>query len=1205
MMAAGLDPEAETLRTGSGPEPAAAPDLFVFGQWVGHYRILQQIGEGGCGMVYLAEQEEPLRRQVALKIIKPGMDTRQVIARFEVERRALALMDHPNIAKVHDAGTTPDGRPYFVMELVRGVPLTRYCDEQRLSTEARLELFVPVCRAIQHAHQKGVIHRDLKPSNVLVTVQDGMSVPKVIDFGIAKATGSERLTEQTLVTAVNQFMGTPAYMSPEQTRLGITDIDTRSDIYSLGVLLYELLTGRTPFDSRELLEAGLEEMCRVIREQEPPRPSARLGTMAAAERTLLARQRHADPPRLLHEVRGELDWVVMKAMDKERARRYQTAEALALDLRRHLDNQPVTAAAPSAGYLFGKFVRRHRAGLAAATTVFLLLVCGAVVSLWQAAVARQNARDAREQTARLYDERGWQLQQQGDGLGAFSSFAEALALARPASDRETAERMRLGFLAQTLPELQRGFVLPRRPQDLVYTMTRESLFNMNSGSIRDANTRRGIFLPQEPLHGIPLLLSPDARWLLRRDTGEVWNLEDGRLAIRLASNQGWARRAWFSATGEHLLLAARRFPPAGVPSQTQHAVLTDLAVFRTSDWALAGTLTITGAVFDCAFTADGKQFVAAVTALETDGSGLLSWKGQPGQTWLVEAATCRLLGEPRNQTGGVTAVAVSADGSRVASGSWLGCEVFDARSGEPLVQGIAGPRTHIALSPDGTHVVFDAYRGADVWDVVARRRIGSFPIGLSPSCLSPDGKLVANSSSNSSVELRDLDSFTLLHALAHPAGVTALQFSSDGSKLLTTCADSGVRLWDVATGRQVGPTLIQEGTLLAVLSPDARRLVTVAREEAVRVWSLPGSTAGGFALASAAKAKVAAFSPGSEVLVTGGSDGHARAWNSQSGEELGVSSGQDGPIVRVALRLDTNLATTVTSEHTVQAWQLPALQPLGQPLTLTNWHWASDKEPCLSPDGQFLAEIHVVGPPPSQGRENLELWEIAPRKLLSTLKTDSQIYRPRFSPDGRLLAVPLRGLNSRVYEIPSLKQRPLNNPEDLWLTKCISTDGSEFAAIDPNGRTVLVGFIGTQERELRASLKLHFSANVNHVAFSPDSRLLVSCSDDFSARLWDARSLQAVGVPFRHHGPVVQAAWSSDGRLLATASKDKTARVWQAATGEPITPPLPLDAPVESVTFSPNGQHLVAIGEDGLAGVWHLPVDRRLVAQLRELYNVP
>src|ERR1039458_5749780 len=358
----------------SGTLRISAPPIEQTGERIGRYKLLQQIGEGGCGVVYMAEQEEPVRRKVALKVIKLGMDTKHVIARFEAERQALALMDHPNIAKVLDAGATDTGRPFFVMELVRGVKITEYCDQNNLATEERLKLFTQVCQAIQHAHQKGIIHRDIKPSNILVADHDGVPVPKVIDFGIAKATTDQRLTDKTLFTALEQFIGTPAYMSPEQARLSGLDIDTRTDIYSLGVLLYELLTGKTPFDAKELLAAGLEEMRRTIREQEPPRPSTALSTMMDADLTTVARHRQSDAPQLIHLVRGELDWIVMKCLEKDRARRYESANGLAMDIRHHLADETVSAGAPTAVYRFNKFVRRNKKSLGIGTVLAILTI---------------------------------------------------------------------------------------------------------------------------------------------------------------------------------------------------------------------------------------------------------------------------------------------------------------------------------------------------------------------------------------------------------------------------------------------------------------------------------------------------------------------------------------------------------------------------------------------------------------------------------------------------------------------------------------------------------------------------------------------------------------------------------------------------------------------------------------------------------------
>jgi serine/threonine protein kinase/tetratricopeptide (TPR) repeat protein len=390
-----LSPEVEEQMARLKPEEG--------GETIGPYKLREQIGEGGFGTVWVADQEMPVRRRVALKIIKVGMDTKEVIARFEQERQALAMMDHPNIAKVLDAGATAHGRPFFVMELVRGVKITDYCDDKQLSTQERIELFITVCQAVQHAHQKGIIHRDLKPSNILVTINDGKAVPKVIDFGVAKATQG-RLTEQTVYTQFQQMIGTPLYMSPEQAELTSLDIDTRSDIYSLGVLLYELLTGRTPIDAETMRQAGLDEMRRIIREVDPPRPSARVKTLAGDDLTTTAKRRHIEPAKLPGALRGDLDWIVMKCLEKDRTRRYDTANGLALDLRRHLQNEVITARPPTAGYLLTRLIRRHKLAFAAASAVAVALLVG-IVGTTLGLLRAEKERRAAEEAQRLAEHR--------------------------------------------------------------------------------------------------------------------------------------------------------------------------------------------------------------------------------------------------------------------------------------------------------------------------------------------------------------------------------------------------------------------------------------------------------------------------------------------------------------------------------------------------------------------------------------------------------------------------------------------------------------------------------------------------------------------------------------------------------------------------------------------------------------------------------
>ncbi|MCP5525528.1 MAG: serine/threonine protein kinase [Verrucomicrobiales bacterium] len=548
------------------------------------YRLLERIGEGGFGVVYAAEQQAPVVRKVALKILKPGMDTRQVVARFEAERQALALMDHPHIARVFDGGTTPSGRPYFVMELVAGVPITEYCVAQRLELRERLELFQAVCAALQHAHQKGIIHRDIKPSNVLVVRDGERPAPKVIDFGVAKALG-DPLVGGTVITQLHQFVGTPAYTSPEQAAAGGLDVDTRSDIYGLGVLLYELLTGEAPFDTRSLLHAGFDEMRRIIREEYPPTPSARLASRTSGAGQL-GRGGRASRSRLARE----LDWIVMKAMEKDRNRRYATANALAEDVGRFLANEPVTAGAPGAFYQFRKFARRHRTALMAATAAAMSLGIGTVVSLHQAVVAngaRQRATEARERAVTLAAEAAAQreraealageaeekaresqavlrfLQEHvlaaprppvtGEGgLGVDVTLAEAITAAAPAlgasfRDLPLAEASirhtlgltyrSLGLPHEALPHFEEAFALRHQHAGPEHPQTLNSLQYLAEACHDAGNVEEAITLRKQLVELRRELLGPEAPATIEAMYGLAWEYFNTNPSDALALHQ--------------------------------------------------------------------------------------------------------------------------------------------------------------------------------------------------------------------------------------------------------------------------------------------------------------------------------------------------------------------------------------------------------------------------------------------------------------------------------------------------------------------------------------------------------------------------------------------------------------------------------------------------------------------------------------------
>ena len=494
------------LRGNSTPvdagEAKAKPSHILVGAQIGPYRLTEQIGEGGMGLVFVAEQRQPVQRQVALKVIKPGMGTREVVARFEGERQALALMDHPHIARVFDGGATESGQPYFVMELVRGVPISDYCDQAGLTLRERVKLFVNVCQAVQHAHQKGIIHRDLKPSNVLVTRVDGRPAAKVIDFGVAKAIG-QQLTDHTLHTRFMQMLGTPLYMSPEQAAMGTVDVDTRSDIYSLGVLLYELLTGTTPFEKDRLKQADFDEMRRIIREEEPPRPSARVSTLAGAGTTIAAQCR-SSPRRLGEQLRGELDWIVMKCLEKDRNRRYETVSALVLDLDRYLADEPVLARPPSALYRFRKFARRNALPLVAGTLVALAMLAGTAISTWQAVRATEalHAEEAEHNRA-------------NDNLGRANDAVEkflAHVTEDPRLQQANLHELRRNLLASALPFYEEFVKQKQDDPDLKWNRGRafrglglvHQALGEHKAALRDTDQARAIFAelveayPNEP-----------------------------------------------------------------------------------------------------------------------------------------------------------------------------------------------------------------------------------------------------------------------------------------------------------------------------------------------------------------------------------------------------------------------------------------------------------------------------------------------------------------------------------------------------------------------------------------------------------------------------------------------------------------------------------------------------------------------------------
>ena len=773
---------------------AQIPSLEKAGDHIGRYKLLEQIGEGGCGVVYIAEQEEPIRRRVALKVIKLGMDTKQVIARFEAERQALAIMDHPNIAKVFDAGATDAGRPYFVMELVPGAKITDYCDRHKLSTRQRLDLFIQVCSAIQHAHQKGIIHRDIKPSNVLVAEHDGVPLPKVIDFGIAKATTAQSLSDPTGFTVFEQFVGTPAYMSPEQAGMGGLDIDVRSDIYSLGVLLYELLVGQPPFDSADLRRSALDEVLRIIREREPMRPSTRLrqSSNVGESRSRLST--------INSSLSTDLDWIVMRCLEKDRTRRYETANALAVDIQRHLNTEPVVARPPSKLYRFEKLVRRNKLAFAAAGAVAAALVIGLSVSTWlflNEKEARQQAVVA-EQTAQTEARRAEAASVEARMTLSAAEFSQAVRLIEQ-GDRSDA----LAHLARSLSANPTNEAALTRLTTLLsyHSWMLPTLILKHSGPVYSAQ------------------FSPDGKCIVTASydhTARVWNAQTGEPLTEPLRHSEGVMSAQFSPDGKWIVTASLDNSARVWDAQTGQA--------------LTGPLNHGDQVYGAQFSPDGQRIVTA----SVDKTACV-WDAQSG----------RRLTEPMQHTDAVYSAQFSRDGKRIVTASFdKTARVWDARTGKALSGPMKhGDKVHSAqFDPEGKRIVTASWDGtARVWEAQSAQPLTE-PMKHDGPVLSaqfsPDGKRIVTGSMDATARVWDAQNGHLLAGpMRHNGQVFSAQFSPDGKRIVTASWDNTARVWDATTGQPLSePLKHQERVVAAHFSPDGKRILTASGDNTARVW---------------------------------------------------------------------------------------------------------------------------------------------------------------------------------------------------------------------------------------------------------------------------------------------------------------------------------------------------------------------------------
>lgn len=1018
----------------------------------GKYKLIELIAEGGMGAVWLAEQREPVKRKVAIKLIKPGMDSRAVLARFDAERQALALMDHPNIAKVLDGGVAENGRPYFVMELVKGLPITQFCDAHRLKPAERLELFIPVCEAIQHAHQKGIIHRDIKPSNVLVAMYDDRPIPKVIDFGVAKATGG-MLTEQTLNTGFGAIVGTPEYMSPEQATLNSQDIDTRSDVYSLGVMLYELLVGSPPFRSAELRRKGLIEILRVIREDEPPLPSLKLSSAEALPS--ISACRNTEPKSLTGLLRAELDWVVMKALEKNRVHRYESVGALSSDLKRFLAFEPVTARPYSLAYRVRKSIRKHRGIFTAIAAVSLVLIAGIVVSSGLAVqtyfalkravqselaaqadkhlaieeskranrasevahlekIASEDARDLAE--TRLYANKIRLAQAEWDH-GDPAVAIESLNSTAPNSRGWEFDFLTacFGRSHQNVEPNGRGYSCVTLSPDGARFIAVGQDKSISIGRI-DSKKREQFWRGHDDVIA-SCAVSPDGKQVASASfdrTVKIWNLDEGTELRTLVGHTDRVASVAFSPDGNRIASGSWDKtiilwdPTTGEIQKTltgHEGQVYSIAFAPNGNQLASGSQDGTVRVWDLTGDAPpvvlrGHQDQVFELAYSPDGQKLASCSGDRTiKIWsVVDQTEVRTLS---GHTEWVTSVDFSDDGQRIASGSWdKTIKIWDASSGENLMtlKGHSEAIDSLAFLSNSQGLVSAGFDGIKFWTLGNQDQAFTIPghqFLVTSLAYSRDGDRIASASLDGKIKIWNASSRTeMLSVLGLTDRVLCVAFSSDGVQLASGGNDKKLNIWNAETGKALFSLVGHGGDVTcAAFVGKASQVVSGSKDGTLILWDLKTRTAIRTFNGHSDEVTDIAIAPSGKTMISSSYDKTIRIWDLSNGRTLVTLQGHQDKVTCVAYAPEGTRVVSGSLDRSIRVWD----SNKGIELALLNGHTDLVHDVGWSPDGSRIVS--------ASSDKTVKLWDTRKfEEIISLRGHDEWIANVTFSPRGNQLA---------------------------------------------------------------------------------------------------------------------------------------------------------------------------------------------------------